>query len=189
MTANDDPWEIPIEERRERWLPALGWEGFYEVSDLGRVRSLRRQTRTGWRGGQLIKPVVDRRDGYLVVALRRTGRRITRRGHNLVLEAFAGPRPKDRESLHGPGGKLDNRWPENLSYGTHRDNIALDRIRDGTANSGERCGSAKLTWDIVRLIRQRAANGETQDRLAAEYGVAQSTIHCAVAGQTWKEAS
>jgi len=37
---------------RERWLPLPGWVGLYEVSDQGRVRSLRRKTRAGMRGGR-----------------------------------------------------------------------------------------------------------------------------------------
>ena len=43
----------------ERWLPVTGYEGLYEVSDLGRVRSLPRQTRSGVRGGTLMKPYVQ----------------------------------------------------------------------------------------------------------------------------------
>jgi hypothetical protein len=81
--------------------------------------------------------------------------------HQLVLEAFVGPRPDGMESLHGLGGKLDNRYPENLRWGTSSENH-LDQYRDGTMVR------ARLSAAIVRECRTRyAAGGVTQRELAA----------------------
>lgn len=122
-----------MEARPAHWLPVIGWEGLYEVSDRGEVRSLDRWIPQQQRlfPGRVLKPG---RDGhYLFVHLCYNGKSVSRKVHSLVLEAFAEPRPAGLEACHGPGGKLDNRWPENLSWGTKDKNLGPDKVRDGTA--------------------------------------------------------
>jgi hypothetical protein len=167
----------------ERWLPVPGWESLYEVSDLGRIRSLHRFGR-GKRGG-LLKPFPGHLGRYLSVRLSRSGKHKNRLVHQLVLEAFTGPRPPGMESLHGPGGSQDNRLA-NLSYGTRRQNSGPDRARDGTTNRGERCGSAKLTAAIVIECRRRYAAGEeTLTAMAREHGVSIGHMSQIVSGKKW----
>lgn len=89
------------------------------------------------------------------------------------------------EVLHGPAGKDDNSLV-NLAYGTHKQNID-DHLRDGTARKGERHGRAKLTERDVREIRARARTGAVHRVLAAEFGVARSTIAAVVCNQNWRE--
>lgn len=177
-----------LPDEPERWLPVLHWEDRYEVSSLGRVRSLLHMTVTGMRGGKMVAPHINQR-GYFVVDLKRSsgGRqeRATRQVHRLVLEAFDRPCPSPRhEACHGPNGKLDNRASE-LRWGTPEENNGPDKVRDGKSNRGERCGSAKLTAEIVTQIRLRYAAGEDQTILASEYGVRKSAISRAVTGATW----
>lgn len=167
----------------ERWLPVLGWEDLYEVSDLGRVRSLRRRTASGWRGGRMLKPYINRSGYPQVVLCRGRPTQVRRMVHHLVLEAYDRPRPPGLEALHGPGGKTDARLV-NLRWGTRSENIH-DRVRDGQDNRGERYGLAKLTWAAVADIRARVAAGETQRALARQYGVHFSTVSMVVTGQTW----
>jgi hypothetical protein len=167
----------------ERWLPVTGWEGLYEVSDLGRVRSLRHRTTSGMRGGRMLKPHLNPR-GYLVVELKRSGERRTCQVHRLVLEAFTGSCPPGMEGRHGPGGKLDNRASQ-LCWGTQSENYGPDRVRDGTSNRGERCGTAKLTAAIVAECRQRHAAGQTQSILMREFGVTSATMSRAITGKAW----
>ncbi len=114
----------------EIWLPAPGWEGFYEVSDLGRVRSLPRLTpHAGIRGGNLLKPAPERA-GHLKVSLWRYGSGSSRWVHRLVAEAFLGPCPDGQEVRHLDGIPANNKI-SNLVYGTRTENI-LDAIRHGT---------------------------------------------------------
>lgn len=175
-------WE-PVGEA-ERWLPVVGWEGLYEVSSLGRVRSLPRAPRPGRRGysGRILKPWLTVHD-YKVVGLCRPGHQEHRPVHRLVAAAFIGPCPPGQEVRHGPGGKLDNRASQ-LCYGTSAQNHA-DRHRDGISNQGERHGFAKLTDAIVAECRRRHAAGETQLSLAREFGVNKSVMHHAIWGITW----
>lgn len=191
------------ESTPEEWRPVVGFEGLYEVSDLGRIRSLDRVITipSRWGGthaiphrGRVLSLNLNK-SGYLYVHL---GRRNARRVHRLVAEAFLDPCPAGMEVRHGPGGKTDNR-AANLSYGMHSENQGADRLRDGTDVNGEKCPVAKLTWAKVDEIRRRLPPGistgphagwardfPTQDELAIEYGVTGSTIGMVVRGRTWR---
>lgn len=181
---------VPVPDRRviaagdgiERWLPVRSYEGRYMVSSRGNVLSLPRVTRTGLRGGGPLKPVLN--NGYFGVSLCRDGRVERRNVHVLVLEAFDPPRPNGFEALHGAGGSLDNRWPENLRWGTPAENAA-DKLRDDTHQRGERQGQHRLTADRVLEIRARNAAGESQRVLAEEFGVSRATIAGCVKRRTW----
>jgi hypothetical protein len=163
----------------ENWLPVIGYEGLYEVSDLGRVRS---EPRTGTYGGLLA--MTPRGSGYLSVHLSAGGRQRRRAVHLLVLEAFAEPRPAGQVARHGPGGKLDNRWPANLCWGTPPENMA-DKVRDGTDPAGARNGRARLDDATVTEMRRRHAAGEMQKALASEYGLSPAYAGRVIRGQYW----
>ena len=163
---------------QEEWRPVIGYEGLYDVSDLGNVRSACK--RKGSRGG-LLKPGLS--SGKRTVILYRDGTRKTRLVAHLVLEAFTGPRPDGKWARHGPGGGQDDRHV-NLSWGTPPENAA-DRVRDKTQLLGEQVPGSKLTAEIVAECRRRYTAGETHRRLAAEFGVAQPTLSNAITGRTW----
>ena len=167
----------------------LNWDGLYEISNRGRGRSLDRTVRysdgrTGLWHGKILTPVLVSR--YLRFNLCRDGRQAPRQVHLLVLWAFAGPPPEPGQiGRHGPGGQLDNRWPENLCWGTWEQNAGPDRVRDGTSNRGEQNGGAKLTAAIVLECRRRRAAGELIKDLAIEYGVDKSSMSMAISGVNW----
>jgi hypothetical protein len=114
---------------RETWRPIPGWESLYEVSDLGRVRSLRRMTRAGWRGGKILKPTVRDKYGHVQVGLSANGNAINRDVHLLVAAAFLGPPPGSTEICHDDGNGSNNA-AANLRHGTRSENI-LDEVRHG----------------------------------------------------------
>lgn len=128
------------EESAERWAAVPGYDGFYQASDQGRVRSIDRVLvqPTRWGGtaaralrGQVLAPWTDP-DGYLHVPLRGQRRAV----HTLVAAAFLGPRPEDMQVRHLDGDPSNNR-PENLAYGTGSDNC-LDMVRHGTHHETRR---------------------------------------------------
>ena len=116
-----------MNEISERWLPVVGFEGWYEVSDLGRARRVRASQ--GTRAGKILKASPDRK-GYLgfMLTVNMAKRRIP--VHVMVAAAFIGPRPEGLVIRHLNGDCLDNR-AANLAYGTYTDN-AQDSIRHGT---------------------------------------------------------
>lgn len=118
----------------EQWKPANGYEGIYEVSSHGRVRSLDRVVHhvNGYsrriKGKNLSASL--NADGYLSVSLYAQGERKTRHVHSLVAESFIGARPEGMEVCHNDGNPANNHVA-NLRYGTRSDN-ALDGVAHGT---------------------------------------------------------
>lgn len=108
----------------ETWRPISGYEGLYEVSDQGRVRSYHRD-----HAGHVMAQVVDGK-GYRQVQLSAGGKVKIRKVHQLVAAAFHGPLPVGMVTRHLNGVKTDNRLA-NLAYGTHSDNL-YDDVRNGT---------------------------------------------------------
>jgi hypothetical protein len=114
----------------ETWKPIPGYEGAYEVSDLGRVRSLARVTDRGRRWqGRLLTPC-PLQNGYLIVTLWRDGRQRSPLVHRLVLLAFVGEGPEGTEVRHADGSRTNNAL-SNLSWGTHSEN-QCDQVEHGT---------------------------------------------------------
>lgn len=118
----------------ERWLPVVGWEGIYEVSDRGRIKSLARRIPQG-RGCRSWRDVPEKIrelgqfhcDGYKTILLSSNGKRVLRGVHQLVMEAFVGPRLEGMIVCHNDGNPTNNHL-SNLRYDTVSAN-ALDRER------------------------------------------------------------
>lgn len=119
---------IPVE-----WRPVVGFEGLYEVSNTGLVRSIDRvlhlSNRTYRRQGVLLKPTVRHR-GHLSVSLRRPGSKRVVFIHVLVLEAFVGPRPDGMQCCHWDDNPSNNNL-SNLRWDTCSAN-KFDSVRNGT---------------------------------------------------------
>lgn len=124
----------------ERWRSIPGWEGYYEASDQGRVRSVERMVRArhGLRTSRskVLRPRPHRRSGHLEVWLSRGGQVTQHWVHHLVLETFVGPRPPEWECRHLDGNPSNNQV-SNLAWGTHRQNM-LDKVAHGTDHYRER---------------------------------------------------
>lgn len=161
----------------EIWKPVVGYESLYEVSSLGRLRSLPRRGTAGCAagrryGGVLLKQTM--RFGYAHVGLSAIGKKlVNRRVHGLVLAAFVGPVPDGQQTRHLNGVSHDNRLV-NLAYGTATENAA-DKLLHGTALYGARNHQTKLSQEARDQIRARYPS-ETQTALAAAYGVTQAAI-------------
>ena len=125
---------------QERWLPIDGYEGYYEVSDHGRVRSLDRTVQHSRYGalnrkGALLSTSPNS-TGHYTVSLHRDGKASSRKVHRLVLEAFVGPCPDGMEACHWDDDKSNNSV-SNLRWGTPSENV-VDAVRNGVhRNSGK----------------------------------------------------
>lgn len=108
------------------WRDIPGYEGSYQASSDGRIRSLTRQS---IRADGIIRTVQGKElkrypvGEYLCVNLSVDGKRTQITVHKLVLLAFKGELPAGQERLHGIGGSFDNSI-ENLRYGTRGENVA-----------------------------------------------------------------
>ena len=98
----------------------------YEVSEHGQLR----------RRGRILRGSVDAATGYLKYSIRRDGRHHKRNAHQLVIEAFVGPKPFDGAvTRHKDGLRINDHWT-NLEWGTQSAN-AHDRVRDGRGNHSQ----------------------------------------------------
>jgi len=160
----------------ERWLPVVGYEGLYEVSDWGRVKSLERLVKHSREGHQLLssrvlRPACNIRSGYPYADLRENGKRRAIPVHRLVLEAFVSLRPEGMECCHNDGNPANNRL-ENLRWDTRHSNHA-DKLRHGTHNRGENHCRSKLNANQVLAIR---ADPRLQREIAVDHGICQGTV-------------
>jgi len=180
-----------MSDTEERWLPVVGHEGAYEVSDLGRVRSVerwvRRRRNTVLLRLQVLSPGVGKY-GHLRITLFRDGCRFQNSVHRLVLTAFVGPAPDGHQACHNPDPDPANNRLQNLTWGTTQDN------HDQMTAHGRRAiranhGRAKLTETQVREIKARLSVGfwgvKVIAVLAKEYGVTSSAIQGIKNGRNW----
>lgn len=109
------------------WRAVPGYEGLYEVSDDGQVRSLPRfHVRR-----ERILALTSKSAGYPHVRLCRTkASQISFKVHVLVARAFIGLPSPGQEIRHLNGDRMDNRL-DNLCYGTRAENVQ-DAVRHGT---------------------------------------------------------
>lgn len=169
----------------ENWRPVADeyYSVKYMVSDHGRVAAVRRlkqQFETVLRIPQILKPGGS---PYKSVILYRNGSGKTYRVHNLVLEAFVGPRPPGWWCAHNDGNPFNNRL-ENLRWDTPANNQADKRVH-GTHSAGVGNAMAKLTEEDVFGIRKLRANGESLMGIARLYGVSPASIANIMKGKTW----
>jgi hypothetical protein len=167
----------------EIWAPIKDFEGVYEVSTLGRIRSLDRPQRVRGNGislqkGQILKQW--KQTNYMYCDLRKPGIKQKARIHVVVLETFVCPRPDGMIACHNNGDSTDNRLC-NLRWGTHEENAA-DKILHGTHQYGERAAKSKLTEAQAVAILQ---SPKAYAAIAKEFGVCKSTVTHIKTGRNW----
>jgi hypothetical protein len=118
------------------WKAVPGYEGLYEVSDTGLVKSLSDRF-----GRERILKAAPATGGYLQVTLTRHGVRASCRVHVLIASAFIGPRPDGQEVRHLDGNRRNNDL-RNLRYGTQSRNT-LDSVAHGTHNQARKTHCVK----------------------------------------------
>lgn len=174
--------ERPILFSGAIWQEVAGYEGRYEVSDAGQVRSLSTYRPTS--GGILAHWVQNR--GYRYVTLRGAdGSKKAFAVHRLVLEAFHGPCPEGKQVAHFDGDPSNNHI-SNLRWASAKENIA-DRTRHGRTATGENNGSARLDKQSVNTIKRMKECGFSAYETARLACVSPSTIQAIWDGETWRE--
>lgn len=169
----------------EQWRPVVGFEGLYEVSNHGRVRSLVRFR------GERVSPRISylrgsqNAGGYIVHSLRRHGHKhgTHRLAHRMVLESWVGPRPEGMEAAHLNGVPNDNRV-ENLAWMTHVENVSHQR-EHGTLLLGEKNPQAKLNARIVAAIRSLREHGVTLRDIARAFKIRETTVSLISRREGW----
>lgn len=111
----------------EIWKPIKGYEGLYEISNYGKIKSLERKAKNRGKGQRIIKerilkPSIDRLNGYYQIKLSKNGKTKTIKVHKLVVEHFIKKIPEGLTVNHKDGNKTNN-YVNNLEICTQKENI------------------------------------------------------------------
>lgn len=174
----------------EIWKPVVGYEGLYEVSSFGAVRSLDRSADAGGSRGRLLKPAL-KKHGYLCISLSAYGKRLDVRVHRLVAEAFL-PSSDLPEVNHKDCIKTNNAVT-NLEW-VNRTGNARHAVENGLWHASTNPKRAartnpnmakKLTIDEVNALRCDRRAGMKYRPLGEKYGIDGKTAWSIVKGQYW----
>jgi hypothetical protein len=173
----------------EEWRPIVGYDGRYEVSNLGRLRTWLGLPGKGCQNIRAAFPKLkaheSHRCGYRQASLY-SGHQKSRQHyiHRLVAESFIGPTPEGCEVRHLDGDKKNNRL-SNLTYGTKIEN-AKDRRSHGHDRLGEMHHAHKLRASDIPEIKKRRSRGQTWAEISRAYGITPRAAMCAATGITWR---
>lgn len=174
--------------KAEEWRPVVGYEGRYEVSSRGRVRSLPKETPNPLTGG------ISRRSGKILSAAKhwKSGRyhlSLSLKGtaknwdvHQLVARAFIGPPPDGKHVCHRDDNPERN-FPSNLYYGTPKQN-GRDKVRNNKSCWGTRHHAARVTEEIAAGIWAKKGFEKMVD-IARQYDVTVSLVSHIHHGWAW----
>lgn len=174
----------------EVWADIRGYEGSYQVSNKGRVKSLPRTVRNGKYGvikrvGQVLKGR-KKGDGYIAVRLSGTNKLV----HRLVAEAFI-PNPENKPYVNHINLNKSDNDVDNLEWCTHRENMIHARdmgVFEEAQVRGEEVKISKLTESAVRDIRLNFSveGGKGNVYFAKKYGVSTVAVRLVRKKRTWK---
>lgn len=165
----------------EIWKDIPGYEGLYQASTEGRIRSVSRYVRCGPKGkgqrfveGRVLRPGRYCKSGHVSVVLKKgcPGKPV----HQIIARTFLGPRPDGLDVCHNDGDPTNNR-PSNLRYDTRTNNI-LDVYKNGGV-------WRKTTIEQVKIIRERLASGESGASIARDLGVTEQTVSAIKTGRSF----
>ena len=172
----------------EEWKDIDGFDGFYQVSNTGKIRS--KGASNGMKDGRWhLRSLSLNHDGYFKVRLAKGGKDITQRVHTLVAQAFI-PNPNNYETVNHIDGNKTNNNVENLEWADrhqqlyHAYKMNLKKPMQGKLNA-----NAKLSDDDVRYIREHYKRRSTEFgtvALGRMFGVSNRVIGLVVAGKSYK---
>ena len=186
---------IEKDDLTEYWLDILNYEGYYQVSNYGNVRSLDRiikdkNGRTQTIKGKVLKLRINS-GGYYCVGLSKNGNKATFSVHQLIAQAFI-PNPENKRTVnHINGIKTDNNL-SNLEWATYSENLvhAYDcglRSPVSLESVGQKNYKRKLKPEqVIEIKRLLEAGGLTHKEIATKFNVARSTIAGIKLGRSWR---
>ncbi len=166
----------------EEWRPVVGYEGLYEISNLGRVKNLRKKRINDvWHTETLMKPK-NNKEIYHRVELSKSGNRKITGVHQLVAAAFIN-NPENKPNINHINGKRDDNRIENLEWCTQKENIqhAWDTGLSKARKGGHHQSSKAIM--IIDIIKNSVTSIGSLKAGAKYLGIGHSTICRYASGQ------
>lgn len=163
----------------EIWKPINGYDGFYEISNKGRVRSYKGNNRFSDRKENpcILKPRIVNNIGHRQVSLCHNGEVNQIYIHKLVALHFIGEPPSDKHIVCHKEDDPSKNGVDDIYWGLPKDNYH-DSVRNGSRKK------TKLNESTVKLIHRLSKN-KTQLEIAKQIGVDQSTISLVINNKIW----
>jgi hypothetical protein len=174
---------------QEIWLPVLGYEGLYEVSNMGEVRSLDRivphfeETFLRKIKARKLLKTFDKQ-GRNYVTFSKNGKTNKVRVHIIVATHFIGERPKGLDICHNDGNPSNN-CVTNLRYDTKKANMK-DMICHGNSQRGERNYNTIATTEQIFKIRRLRKDGLIYKDICIQVGLSFDLVAKVCQGRSWK---
>lgn len=175
----------------EIWKDIEGFEGWYQVSNKGQVRSLDRYVNHRSGGDRFMKGRIlshSIRSGYCEVSLWINGEQTGKSIHRLVAETFL-PNPNDYPCVNHKDGIKTNNDVSNLEWCTYSENHIHARRTGLNKYYGQSHHFSKLKKDDIPNILDSAKCGIPVKAIARKFGVSDGSIYNIVNGKTWKHLS
>lgn len=154
----------------------------YKVSEDGRV--MRITAAPGAHVGRILKPW-RRDDGYAMYIIRHDGRSIHKKAHQLVAEAFLGPKPFPAAEVCHNDGDPSNDHYKNLRWDTRASNHQ-DKVAHGTDNRGSKHPQSRFTDEqILEIFRLASTREKTQREIADQFDMQQAHVSRILLGKRW----
>ena len=175
---------------KELWKDIDGYEGLYQVSNFGRIKSLPKTWICGNKKSKRFKPETLLKPsyitcGYLQVWLSKDNVPKSYRVHRLVAKSFI-PNPNNKETINHINGIKDDNRVENLEWNTIQENLnhaLVNNLR--VFAKGEKHGNSVLNKEKVLEIR-KMEGFYTKTDIAKKFNVSHKTIRCVLNRSTWQ---
>lgn len=186
-----------MNNKEEIIKPLNGFEGLYEISNLGYVVGVERYSKNGrFNKRHIIKKYVNPKNGYVYTSIYKNGVNYNKRLHRILAEHFIENKFNKPYINHKDGNRQNNNL-DNLEWVTPKENSRhmydvlgfmpskekMDRMREN--NRGEKHHKSKLTREQVLEIRSKFKEGKSEVSLANEYKVTKNAIRCIKIGKSW----
>lgn len=177
--------------QNEVWKDIEGYEGIYQVSNLGRIKSLDRKVRSRWglmkQKGIVLKSRIC--NGYVLICLSKNGKNKDVSVHRVIAKSWVPGRTDAKNEVNHIDGDKTNNSVDNLEWCDRRHNIQHSiRIGLRTRQDGAGGYSAILTEKEVKEIRELKKNNPTisQPTLGRMFGISKSEIGYILNRAVWK---
>lgn len=189
-----------LEMEQEIWKPVVGYEGRYEVSNLGRVKSLprcliRANGRAHPQPEKIFKQSPDRA-GYMRVGLYSldNAKRLNKLVHRLVCEAFHGPSIGDKKFVNHKDLNKANNLVDNLEWVTNQENMD-HAAAHGVYNPIRRKSPVprqSVSTEVALRLKVEVESGISSGtldipELSRRFGMSVVAVRCIASGLTWSD--